>query len=176
MPPAELEALLLTMEQIKDCVVIPVLDEEAGELPRAYVVPQDGVIVLQEGDKTDGALTLSERQVLDYVAVSLCLSFSLRFQGIFLYTSGVLINVGWCIRHFWCSSIISFNVTSISYNYHTDIYPLSNIQTYKHTYLQAKVAPYKKLRGGVKFVEAVPKSPSGKLLRRVQIQMDRGEI
>lgn len=30
-----------------------------------------------------------------------------------------------------------------------------------------KVAPHKKLRGGVRFIEAIPKSPSGKLLRRI---------
>ena len=29
-----------------------------------------------------------------------------------------------------------------------------------------KVAPYMKLRGGVQFVTAIPKSPSGKILRR----------
>jgi acyl-coenzyme A synthetase/AMP-(fatty) acid ligase len=29
---------------VKDVIVIPVLDEEAGELPRAYVVKQDNVI------------------------------------------------------------------------------------------------------------------------------------
>ena len=28
------------------------------------------------------------------------------------------------------------------------------------------VAPYKQLRGGVKFVDAIPKSASGKILRR----------
>lgn len=35
------------------------------------------------------------------------------------------------------------------------------------TWLNAKVANHKKLRGGVKFVDEVPKSPSGKLLRRL---------
>jgi 4-coumarate--CoA ligase len=29
-----------------------------------------------------------------------------------------------------------------------------------------RVAPYKKLRGGVIFIDAIPKSPSGKILRR----------
>jgi OPC-8:0 CoA ligase-1 len=37
-PPAELEACILSIPQVIDCVVIPVEDEEAGELPRAYVV------------------------------------------------------------------------------------------------------------------------------------------
>ena len=34
-------------------------------------------------------------------------------------------------------------------------------------WMNAKVANHKKLRGGVKFVDAVPKSVSGKILRRV---------
>jgi len=37
-PPAELEALLLTHPSVADAAVIPVPDEEAGELPKAYVV------------------------------------------------------------------------------------------------------------------------------------------
>ena len=98
-PPAELEALLLTMEELSDAVVIPVEDDEVGELPRAYVVKNEAV--LQGKD-------LTEQEVLDYVA--------------------------------------------------------------------ERVAPHKKLRGGVRFTESVPKSASGKILRRVQKQIDRGEI
>jgi len=37
-PPAELEALLLTHENIKDCGVIGKPDESAGELPVAFIV------------------------------------------------------------------------------------------------------------------------------------------
>lgn len=33
-------------------------------------------------------------------------------------------------------------------------------------YVTKNVTNYKKLRGGIKFVEAIPKSPSGKILRR----------
>jgi 4-coumarate--CoA ligase len=80
------------MPSVKDCVVIPVLDEEAGELPRAYVV------------KVDGA-TVTEQDIIQYIE--------------------------------------------------------------KH------VAPHKRLRGGVVFTDIIPKSASGKLLRRVQIQIDR---
>ena len=36
--PAELEALIITHPQVADVAVIPVPDEEAGELPKAYVV------------------------------------------------------------------------------------------------------------------------------------------
>jgi 4-coumarate--CoA ligase len=42
-PPAELEALLLTHPSIVDAAVIPVPDDEAGELPKAYVVLKPAV-------------------------------------------------------------------------------------------------------------------------------------
>ena len=42
-------------------------------------------------------------------------------------------------------------------------------------WLNGRVANHKKLRGGVKFVEEVPKSPSGKLLRRLLKERARRE-
>ncbi len=41
-PPAELEALLLTSPQIADAAVIGIADEEAGEVPKAFVVRAAG--------------------------------------------------------------------------------------------------------------------------------------
>ncbi len=41
-PPAELEALLLTHDQIADAAVIGIPDDEAGELPKAFVTLQAG--------------------------------------------------------------------------------------------------------------------------------------
>jgi acyl-CoA synthetase (AMP-forming)/AMP-acid ligase II len=38
-PPAELEALILGHPAVADCAVIGVPDEEAGELPKAFIVP-----------------------------------------------------------------------------------------------------------------------------------------
>jgi len=38
-PPAELEALIITNPKVSDVAVIGVPDEECGELPKAYVVP-----------------------------------------------------------------------------------------------------------------------------------------
>lgn len=41
--PAEIEALLLSNPKVKDCCVIGIPDERAGELPFAYVVKQPNV-------------------------------------------------------------------------------------------------------------------------------------
>ncbi|PQM42611.1 4-coumarate--CoA ligase-like 5 [Prunus yedoensis var. nudiflora] len=54
--PAELEAILLSHPQILDAAVIPVEDEEAGQIPMAYVV---------RAASTDG---LTEDQVIQFVA------------------------------------------------------------------------------------------------------------
>ncbi|XP_021675190.2 probable CoA ligase CCL5 isoform X2 [Hevea brasiliensis] len=54
-PPAELEALLLTHEEISDAAVIPFPDKEAGQFPMAYVVRKAGS-------------NLSESAVMDFVA------------------------------------------------------------------------------------------------------------
>ena len=40
--PAELEALLLTHPEVADAAVVPIPDEEAGELPKAFVVAKPG--------------------------------------------------------------------------------------------------------------------------------------
>ncbi|XP_060076477.1 uncharacterized protein LOC132556109 [Ylistrum balloti] len=85
-PPAELEDLLLKHPSIQDAAVIGVPDENAGELPRAYVVP-----------KPDQ--TLSEEDVCKFV--------------------------------------------------------------------EDNVSAYKRLRGGVELMKEIPKSPSGKILRRI---------
>ncbi|KAH8243497.1 hypothetical protein KR032_007886, partial [Drosophila birchii] len=85
-PPAEIEALLLTHDKIKDAAVIGKPDEEAGELPLAFVVKQANV-------------QLTENDVIQFV------------------------------------------------NEHA--------------------SPAKRLRGGVIFVDEIPKNPSGKILRRI---------
>jgi len=87
--PAELEALLVSHPAVRDAAVIPAPDEEAGEVPKAFVVARD-------------ALTAEEIQ--EFVA--------------------------------------------------------------------ARVAPYKKIRA-VEFVDEIPKSASGKILRRVLVDRQR---
>ncbi|KAB1217320.1 4-coumarate--CoA ligase-like 9 [Morella rubra] len=83
-PPAELEHLLLSNPEISDAAVIPYPDEEAGQIPMAFVVRKPGS-------------NLTEAQVIEFIA--------------------------------------------------------------------KQVAPYKKVRR-VSFVNAIPKSPAGKILRR----------
>ena len=90
-PPAELEAVLLTHPCIADAAVIPCADDEAGEVPKAIVV------LKQETDS---------QSILDYVA--------------------------------------------------------------------ARVAPHKRIRY-LEFVDKIPKSPSGKILRRVLVDAERAK-
>jgi acyl-CoA synthetase (AMP-forming)/AMP-acid ligase II len=87
--PAELEAILLSHPAIADAAVIPLPDEEAGEIPKAFLV--------LKGEA-------SEQEIKDFVA--------------------------------------------------------------------EQVAPYKKIRR-IEFIEQIPKSPSGKILRRVLVQRER---
>lgn len=91
--PAELEALLLTHPSVADAAVIPSPDEEAGEVPKAFIVL-----------KAEAGEEASEEAIKSFVA--------------------------------------------------------------------ERVAPYKKLRF-VEFVEQIPKSPSGKILRRILKERER---
>jgi acyl-CoA synthetase (AMP-forming)/AMP-acid ligase II len=91
-PPAELEALLLTHPRIKDAAVVRSPDPEAGEVPKAFVV-------------SDG--TLTEDEVITFVA--------------------------------------------------------------------ERVAAHKKVRR-VEFIDAIPKSPSGKILRRILVDRERQRV
>lgn len=47
-PPAEIEAVLLTHPAVKDAAVIPVPDLVAGELPLAFVMIQPGARVTKD--------------------------------------------------------------------------------------------------------------------------------
>ena len=89
--PAELEAVLLTHPAVADAAVIPCRDDEAGEVPKAFVVTK---------------LDTSAEAIMDYVA--------------------------------------------------------------------SRVAPHKKIRS-VEFIEQIPKSLSGKILRRVLIERERAK-
>ncbi|KAF5019121.1 hypothetical protein F66182_8890 [Fusarium sp. NRRL 66182] len=89
--PAELESHILSHTMVDDCAVIPVPDENAGEVPKAFVVPSPA----------------AKGRDLAQLADSIC-----RF-------------------------------------------------------VERDMALHKRLKGGVEFIEAIPKSPSGKILRRI---------
>lgn len=91
MAPAELESRLLSHPMVDDCAVVPVPDEDAGEVPKAFVV----------------------------------LSRTAKGED-FAQLAG-----------------------SIS------------------RFVERDMAHYKRLKGGVEFIDAIPKSPSGKILRRL---------
>ena len=91
-PPAELEALLLTHEAVADAAVIPCPDEEAGEVPKAFVVLRG---------------TATAEELMDFV--------------------------------------------------------------------EQRVAPHKRLKF-VEFTDKIPKSASGKILRRMLVQAEREKL
>ncbi|KAK8917021.1 4-coumarate--CoA ligase-like 4 [Platanthera zijinensis] len=64
-PPAELEALLLTHPEIKDVAVIPFPDKEAGQIPMAYVVRKAS----SGGLSATAVMEFVEKQVAPYKKV-----------------------------------------------------------------------------------------------------------
>ena len=98
--PAELEALLVGHEAVADAAVIPSPDEEAGEVPKAFVVLKSPAGAEGKGEKP------SPEDLMAYIA--------------------------------------------------------------------AKVAPHKKIRR-LEMVEEIPKSASGKILRRVLVEKERAK-
>lgn len=110
-PPAEIEALLLTNSQIKDAGVVGVPDEQCGETAFAFVVKQPNA-------------TITEKDVIQYVAGNL--------------------------------NEIDRNNNNISMLFMRKIFSFSE-----------RLSNPKRLHGGVKFVDAIPKSTTGKILRRV---------
>ena len=62
--PAELEALIITHPKVADVAVIGVPDDEAGELPKAFVTPVDGeTITLEEIQELVGEHLVSYKQI-----------------------------------------------------------------------------------------------------------------
>jgi 4-coumarate--CoA ligase len=51
----------------------------------------------------------------------------------------------------------------------------ANTEKDLHGWLNKQVVSYKRLRGGIKFVEAIPKSAAGKILRRVLVEQAQKE-
>ncbi|MEL6982940.1 MAG: AMP-binding protein, partial [Actinomycetota bacterium] len=63
-PPAELEALIITHPDVADVAVIGVPDDEAGELPKAFVVPVEGkTVTLDDIQALVGEHLVSYKQI-----------------------------------------------------------------------------------------------------------------
>lgn len=54
--------------------------------------------------------------------------------------------------------------------------PCDSLANEIQTWLNPKVAHYKRLRGGIRFIDAVPKSQTGKILRRVLKDRAKQEV
>ena len=122
--PAELEAILLTHECIKEAAVVGLPSELHGELPRA-------LIVLKENTKC------TEEEIIKW------------FNGIYF-----LIIMLKTIQIMLICSLRKFDLTRC--------YTVCLIKNHK----TERVAPHKHLRGGVKFIDSIPKTQSGKIMRK----------
>lgn len=80
-PPADLEALLLTHPKVDDVGVIGIMSEEqATELPRAYIVPQGGLDKWQDG----GARKRLEEEIVKWVGGQVANHKKLRGGVVFI--------------------------------------------------------------------------------------------
>ncbi|HEX6349246.1 MAG TPA: hypothetical protein VF160_07635, partial [Candidatus Dormibacteraeota bacterium] len=74
-PPAELEALLLSHPKVADAAVIGVADDEAGEIPKGYVVLKDASASPEElmefvGSKVAPHKRIRQLEVIDEIPKS----------------------------------------------------------------------------------------------------------
>jgi acyl-CoA synthetase (AMP-forming)/AMP-acid ligase II len=69
-PPAELEALLLTHPAVADAAVIGIPDVEAGELPKGYVVLKPGVEASEDeikGFVADAVASYKQLRIVEFI-------------------------------------------------------------------------------------------------------------
>ena len=56
-----------------------------------------------------------------------------------------------------------------------DVEPSAKLEGEIHQWLNGRIVHYKRLRGGIRFIDAVPKSAAGKILRKVLKEQAAGE-
>jgi acyl-CoA synthetase (AMP-forming)/AMP-acid ligase II len=69
-PPAELEALLIMADEVLDVAVIGILDDEAGELPKAFVVKAPGADIDDQWVKdyvSDKVATYKQIRLVEFI-------------------------------------------------------------------------------------------------------------
>lgn len=66
---------------------------------------------------------------------------------------------------------MSFNSLQVNAFLHNEIFLKANNSQMKKIPFQERVSHPKRLHGGVMFLESIPKSPSGKILRRILREM-----
>jgi len=125
--PAELEAHLLTHPFVADVAVIPVPDDKAGEVPKAYIV-KSASVPLEENDQYAAFL------------------FPLPLPTFYRVPS---------------DPVITAIVARPPANKAPSIVA-RDIQKF----VEQHKSRHKWLAGGVEFIDVIPKSPSGKILRR----------
>lgn len=79
--PAELEALLLQHKEVADAGVIGLPNEEAGELPMAFVVPQPGSKVTEK----DLVEFVASRVTSPYTCILFNVSFSQTYVTLYTF-------------------------------------------------------------------------------------------
>jgi fatty-acyl-CoA synthase len=65
--PAEVEAVLVTLDAVADCAVVAVPDERWGEVGLAYVVPRDGAALTEDGLRAHLGARLARYKVPKHV-------------------------------------------------------------------------------------------------------------
>ncbi|PWA63011.1 AMP-dependent synthetase and ligase family protein [Artemisia annua] len=114
-PPAELERYLQSIPEVADAAVIPYPDEDAGQIPMAYIVRRPGS-------------KINEAQIMEIIAKKACLRITIQKDS-----------------------------KSCIYKH--------NPENSSRKDFEKGVSPYKKIRR-VAFINTIPKTPAGKILRR----------
>ena len=201
--PAELESVLLAHPQIIDAAVIGIpLPDGTGEVPRAYVVRRKKALDVTFNSTANGQHRTNDETKGENPNPYSTINGEHHSNGVTNGTNGVTNGTdqnGTADRN---HSINGAHPPSDSTLHEVEILAdglvhststlLTPSLTPSHTnliqadvqeediklYLATRLAKYKALDGGVRFVDVIPKNPSGKILKRVlriEAQAEEGE-